>query len=94
MLCILHLLFKSVFRYKIRKSAADKKASTDRTMMPDKWIGAFPALIADIALRAIPVKRRFEIFSKMLLNPDNIGTIINIMSAGVVIVLADTWVLA
>ena len=43
-------------------------------MMPDKWIGAFPALIADIALRAIPVKRRFEIFSKMLLNPDNIGT--------------------
>lgn len=42
--------------------------------MPDKWIGAFPALIADIALRAIPVKRRFEIFSKMLLNPDNIGT--------------------
>ena len=62
--------------------------------MPDKWIGAFPALIADIALRAIPVKRRFEIFSKMLLNPDNIGTIINIMSAGVVIVLADTWVLA
>ena len=69
-------------------------ASTDRTMMPDKWIGAFPALIADIALRAIPVKRRFEIFSKMLLNPDNIGTIINIMSAGVVIVLADTWVLA
>ena len=43
--------------------------------MPDKWIGAFPALIADIALRAIPVKRRFEIFSKMLLNPDNIGTI-------------------
>ena len=63
-------------------------------MMPDKWIGAFPALIADIALRAIPVKRRFEIFSKMLLNPDNIGTIINIMSAGVVIVLADTWVLA
>ena len=63
-------------------------------MMPDKWIGAFPALIADIALRAIPVKRRFEIFSKMLLNQDNIGTIINIMSAGVVIVLADTWVLA
>ena len=63
-------------------------------MMPDKWIGAFPALIADIALRAIPVKRRFEIFSKMLLNPDNIGTIINIMSAGVVIILADTWVLA
>lgn len=62
--------------------------------MPDKWIGAFPALIADIALRAIPVKRIFEIFSKMLLNPDNIGTIINIMSAGVVIVLADTWVLA
>ena len=62
--------------------------------MPDKWIGAFPALIADIALRAIPVKRRFEIFSKMLLNQDNIGTIINIMSAGVVIVLADTWVLA
>ena len=62
--------------------------------MPDKGIGAFPALIADIALRAIPVKRRFEIFSKMLLNPDNIGTIINIMSAGVVIVLADTWVLA
>ena len=25
MLCILHLLFKSVFRYKIRKSAAEKK---------------------------------------------------------------------
>lgn len=62
--------------------------------MPDKWIGAFPALIADIALRAIPVKRRFEIFSKNAAESGQHRTIINIMSAGVVIVLADTWVLA